>query len=338
VIAERFADTIENMYRSRSFEFVIGQNTSISAGAIRPPSPPMRRILGAIRVCRVQESAMSESTSAPYPSSVPVGVDTTRASIARVYDAFLNGKDNYEVDREVLRRVQTVAPQATDLAWANREFLIRACRFLARSAGIDQYLDLGSGLPTADNTHQVVQRINPAAQVVYVDNDPMVLAHGRALLADNGSTSIAMCDIFRPMEVLKDPTVRENLDFTRPLALLQAGTLHHYLGEDGAALMQTYIDTLPSGSYVVISHFLDPHDPQAPELSELAAKMEDKFIHSPMGSGRFRSHDEIQAMFCDLEMIEPGLVLCDDWWPDGPHVTPLSPPRRCIAGGVARKK
>lgn len=171
------------------------------------------------------------SHSSAYPSSVPVGVDTTRASIARVYDAALNGKDNYEVDRAVLDQVRTVAPQVNDLAWANRDFLIRVCRFLAR-AGVDQYLDLGSGLPTAENTHQVVQRVNPGSRVVYVDNDPSVLVHAQALLANNSRTRIAEADIFRPLEVLGNTAVRAELDFTRPLALLHIGTLHHYLGED----------------------------------------------------------------------------------------------------------
>ncbi|MEU4810589.1 SAM-dependent methyltransferase [Nocardia fluminea] len=275
---------------------------------------------------------MSHS-SAAYPSAVPVGVDTTRASIARVYDAALNGKDNYDVDRQVLDQVRTVAPQVNDLAWANRDFLIRACRFLAR-AGIDQFLDLGSGLPTAENTHQVVQRVNPQSKVVYVDNDPSVLVHAQALLASNSRTRIAEADIFRPLEVLGNDTVRRELDFTRPLALFHIGTLHHYLGDDGPALMQTYIDALPSGSFVAIAHF---HDPETAEHTELARKMEEKFIHSPMGSGRFRTRDEIQAMFGTLDMVEPGLVRCDDWWSDGPHLTPLSDVRNCIVGGVGRK-
>ncbi|MGW4633610.1 SAM-dependent methyltransferase [Nocardia sp. NPDC004415] len=275
---------------------------------------------------------MSQS-SAAYPSAVPVGVDTTRASIARVYDAALNGKDNYEVDREVLAQVRTVAPQVNDLAWANRDFLIRACRFLAR-AGIDQYLDLGSGLPTAENTHQVVQRVNPQSRVVYVDNDPSVLVHAQALLASNTRTRIAEADIFRPLEVLTNPTVRNELDFQRPLAVFHIGTLHHYLGDDAAAIMQTYIDALPSGSFVAIAHF---HDPETPEYTELAQRMEEKFIHSPMGSGRFRTRAEIQAMFGTLEMVTPGLVRCDDWWPDGPHLAPLSDVRHCILGGIGRK-
>ncbi|NKY50140.1 SAM-dependent methyltransferase [Nocardia vermiculata] len=272
--------------------------------------------------------------SAAYPSVVPVGVDTARASIARVYDAALNGKDNFDIDRDVLAQVRTVAPQVNDLAWANRDFLIRSCRFLASQAGIDQFLDLGSGLPTAENTHQVVQRIRPEAHVVYVDNDPMVLTHARALLESNPQTSIVSADIFRPHEVLNNATVRDELDFSRPIAVFHIGTLHHYLGDDGSALMQTYVDALPSGSYLAIAHFYDPGDP---ELSELARQMEDKFVHSPMGSGRFRTRDEIAAMFGGLELVEPGLVLCDEWWPDGPQLAPLSPVRRCIAGGIAYK-
>ena len=155
---------------------------------------------------------MPDATKAP--SSIPVGVDTTRASIARVYDAALNGKDNFEIDREVLRQVAAVAPQVNDLAWSNRNFLIRACRFLAGQAGITQYLDCGSGLPTAENTHQVVQRLVPEAKVLYIDNDPVVLAHGRALLEENDRTHLISADIFEPRAVLDDPVTRQHLDFT----------------------------------------------------------------------------------------------------------------------------
>ncbi|MGF6888465.1 trans-aconitate methyltransferase [Nocardia sp. GAS34] len=273
--------------------------------------------------------------SAAYPSAVPVGVDTARASIARVYDAALNGKDNFEVDREVLDQVRTVAPGVAELAWANRDFLIRACRFLAGHAGIDQYLDLGSGLPTAENTHQVVQRIVPDARVVYVDNDPMVLAHARALLGDNPQTTIVSSDIFQPFEILTNSVIRDELDFDRPIALIHNGTLHHYLGEDVAEIMQNFIDALPAGSYVALCHFFNP---ETPELTSLAERMEEKFIHSPMSSGRFRTRAEIQALFGNLEMVEPGLVVADEWWPDGPFIEPLSDVRRCIAAGVGRKK
>jgi hypothetical protein len=264
----------------------------------------------------------------------PVGVDPTRASIARVYDAFLNGKDNYEIDREVLRGVQKAAPEAQDLAFENRGLLIRACRFLASQAGITQYLDCGSGLPTAENTHQVVQRLNPDSRVVYVDNDPVVLAHGRALLEENDQTHFVAADIFQPQEILDNEVVRKHIDFTEPLALLQVGTMHHYTGERRVGdIMAEYIDALPSGSYVVASHFMDPEN----ELSPLARRMEDIFLHSPMGSGAFRTKAEIEDMFRGLEMVTPGVVACAEWWPDGPHLNGLSDVQRCIGGGVGRK-
>lgn len=275
---------------------------------------------------------MPDATKAP--SSVPVGVDTTRASIARVYDAALNGKDNYEIDREVLRQVATVAPQVNDLAWSNRNFLIRACRFLASQGGMTQYLDCGSGLPTAENTHQVVQRLQPAAKVVYVDNDPVVLAHGRALLEENEQTLFISADIFQPEAILGNEEVREFLDFSQPIALIHNGTLHHYLGDDGPEIIQKYTDEMVPGSYTVIAHFFDP---ETPDHSQIARAMEQKFTHSPMGSGVFRTHAQITAMFGDQELVEPGVVLCDDWWPDGPRVKPLNQVEECIAGGVSRK-
>ena len=267
---------------------------------------------------------------------VPAYIDTTKASIARVYDAFLNGKDNYEIDREVLRRVQQVAPEAVRLGTDNRDFLIRVTRFVASQTGITQFLDCGSGLPTAENTHQVAQRIQPDARVVYVDNDPVVLAHGRALLEENDQTHFSAADIFEPRQILDDDIVRRYINFSEPIALFQLGTLHHY---DGArspqSIMAEYIDALPSGSYVAISHFFDPQT--TPELNALARKMEQVFLHSPMGSGWFRTRTEIEAMFAGLELVEPGLVRCADWWPDGPRIKPLDPVQHCIVGAVGRK-
>jgi len=266
---------------------------------------------------------------------VPVGVDPTRASIARVYDAFLLGKDNYEIDREVLHKVQKAAPEAQDLAFENRGFLIRTCRFLASQTGITQFLDCGSGLPTAENTHQVVQRINPEIRVVYVDNDPVVLAHGRALLEENDNTHFVAEDIFEPQRILENEVVRQHIDFSEPVAFLQLGTLHHYNGphERPAEIMQEYVDALPSGSYVAISHFFDPEDVD----SATARRMEDFFLHSPMGSGTFRTQKEIEDLFPGLDMVPPGVVRCADWWPDGPRLKELNVAQRTIAGGIGRK-
>jgi SAM-dependent methyltransferase len=278
---------------------------------------------------------MTDKTTVPSDRSVPVGVDPTRASIARVYDAFLNGKDNYEVDREVLRGVQKAAPEAVDLAVENRAFLIRACRFLASQTGIDQFLDCGSGLPTGENVHQVVQRVNPDATVVYIDNDPVVLAHGRALLEENEQTHLVGADIFQPKEVLGNEEVRSRIDFSQPLVFLQMGTLHHNNGprEQPARIMHEYIDALPSGSYVAISHFLDPEN----EFTPVARKMEEMFLHSMMGSGTFRTRAELLELFDGLELIEPGLTLCADWWPDGPRLKPLNQVQQCVAGAIGRK-
>ncbi|MQA11285.1 MAG: hypothetical protein GEU98_22555 [Pseudonocardiaceae bacterium] len=265
----------------------------------------------------------------------PTKIDTTKASIARVYDAALNGKDNYEVDREVLRQVRQVAPEVNQLAWDNRNFLIRATRFLASQGDISQFLDCGSGLPTAENTHQVVQRVNPEARVVYVDNDPMVVTHGRALLEENENTRFISADIFEPREILENHTVREHLDFSQPLALFQVGTLHHYDGQRPPGdIMREYVEGLPSGSYVAIAHFFDP---EKPPYSELARKMEEKFTHSPMGTGVFRNGAEIESLFPGLELVEPGITLCSQWWPDGPQVKPLDQVQHCIVGAVARK-
>ena len=281
------------------------------------------------------DSPAASPSAANKDKLPPVGVDPTRASIARVYDAFLNGKDNYEIDRAVLAQVQEHMPSARELGVENRSFLIRVCRFLATQTNIDQFLDLGSGLPTAENVHQVVQRLRPEAQVAYVDNDPVVLAHGRALLEENENCLFVAEDIFEPKNILGNEEITHMIDFDRPLALMQMGTLHHYNGPRSAPLdiMREYISALPSGSYVAISHFLDPEN----EFSSTARDAEEAFLHSPMGSGTFRTHAELLELFEGLELVEPGLVRCADWWPDGPRLKPLTAAQRCIAGAVGRK-
>jgi hypothetical protein len=267
---------------------------------------------------------------------VPFGVDPTKSSIARAYDAALGGKDNYEVDRKVLRQLRVVAPAISDYAWDFRQLLMRITRFLAGEAGITQFLDCGAGLPTAENTHQVAQRMQPDARVVYVDNDPVVITHGRALLVENEATVLVDADIFEPGQVLNSDVVRRHLDFSEPIALYHMATFHHYNGQRSAqSIMAEYIDALPSGSYVAISHYCDPETPR--ELHELAREIQRVFLASPMHSGWFRTTAEIEGLLSGLELVEPGLVCCADWWPDGPRIRPLEPERRCTLGGVARK-
>jgi SAM-dependent methyltransferase len=239
----------------------------------------------------------------------------------------------------VLEQVRAVAPEVDDLAWSNRRFLARAVRFLAGQGGLHQYLDCGSGLPTAENTHQIVRRTDREARVVYVDNDPEVVAQGGALVAGDPRCRVVDADVFRPGEVLGDAVVRELIDLAEPVALLQVGTLHHLSG-DGAAVMRQYVDALAPGSWVVVAHFLDPG---TDELGPLARRMEQVFLHSPMRSGWFRTRAEITGFLPGLELVPPGpgrageLEVCDLWWPDGPRLTPLSPVRQCIAGAVGRK-
>jgi SAM-dependent methyltransferase len=283
---------------------------------------------------------MSESVHEGSPSQVPVGIDPNRPSIARVYDGFLGGKNHYAVDRMVMEKILDAVPEAADIARGNRGFLNRACRFLAAQTTIDQFLDCGSGLPTAENTHQIVHRAKPDAQVVYVDNDPVVLAHGRALLEDEDYVHMVEADIFKPTTVLTDPTVLRNIDLSQPVVLLHVGTLHHVEGDGGPALMAEYIEALAPGSYVVFSHF---YDPEVPGLTEIAKRIENILVNGPMGAGRFRTRAEIEAMLPGLEIIkpngttEPGLVPCYQWWPDGPVLLDPSPASRCIAGLVGRK-
>ncbi|GAB2663876.1 SAM-dependent methyltransferase [Saccharopolyspora gloriosae] len=272
----------------------------------------------------------------PIPSDPSDAIDTSRPSLARVYDCALGGKDNFEVHRELSRRINEAVPEARTIALTSRAFLIRAVRFLAREAGVDQYLDCGSGLPTAENTHQIAQRVNPEAQVVYVDNDPTVAAHSRALLADNDRSHFLDADIFEPSRVLDDPLVRDKLDFTRPLALLHVGTLHHYdeaaRGRPAADIVREYVAALPSGSFVAFNHFLDPED----EHSEHAHRVQ-KLLATGLGSGFFRTRAEIEAMLASLDLLDPGLVVTDDWWPDGPRLTPLPAAAHCVAAAIGRK-
>ncbi|MGI8307169.1 SAM-dependent methyltransferase [Saccharopolyspora hattusasensis] len=276
-------------------------------------------------------------------SSIPPTIDTSVASIARVYDCFLGGKDNFEADRVVYRNVRDIAPEAPALAVAGRRFLSRAVTYLADEAGIDQFLDLGCGLPTADNTHQIAQRCNRQARVVYVDNDPSVAAHARVMLTDDPDVDFAVADLRDPAAVLNHPTVQAALDFTRPIALLQAGTLHHLDDdEQPAEIMRTYIDALTAGSYVVLSHFHNPGD--GSDHAELAREIEHRLRSSSMQTSRFRSLDDIRTFLAGLVLVPssplpgaPGIVPVREWWPPGPCLRQPRPTDELLVGALARK-
>jgi hypothetical protein len=259
----------------------------------------------------------------------PPGVDVTKPSIARAYDVVLGGKDNFAVDRAVVGEMLKIVPQLPEVAAYNRQILIRGVRYLTEEVGIRQFLDLGSGLPTRENTHQVAQRCAPDARVVYVDNDPIVLAHGRALLAENEHTAVVTADLRDPEAVIADPVVNRLIDFSQPVGVMLVGILHHlHDDEDPEGVAKAYMDAVPSGSHLFMTAFCASF-PQAAELEETYLRV--------LGTGRFRTREELQRFFGDLEMLDPGLVYLPEWRPEAPIDHELTVAERLMAGGIARK-
>ena len=272
------------------------------------------------------------------------GIDTSVPNIARVYNFMLGGKDNFAADRQVAELALQIAPDAPKTARANRLFLKRVVGYLAAQAGIRQFLDIGSGLPSYGNVHEVAQEVDAEIRVVYVDNDPVVLAHGRAMLATNPRTTVVQADIRLPEDIVSSPAVREFIDFSQPVGLLLLAILHHLNDhEDPAGIAARLRAELPHGSYVAISHFLNPGQ-EHPEEAERAARAE-KLFNENLGTGRWRAREEILAFFGDLDVLEPGLVPLPLWRPPGqPDGTPLlgqgaklDPIHYSFVGGLARK-
>jgi hypothetical protein len=232
-----------------------------------------------------------------------------------VYDFMLGGKDNFAIDRQVAAMALQITPDGPAAGRAGRRFLGRVVRYLAGEAGITQFLDLGSGLPTQGNVHEIAASVNPDARVVYVDNDPMVLAHGRALLTTAPTAEVINADIREPDKILEHPDVRRLIDFDKPVGLLLLAILHHLNDdEDPAGIAARLIAALPSGSYVAISHFHDPGETH-PDASRKALTVE-KIFNERLGTGRWRSAAEILSYLPGLEVLEPGLVPMEEWRPD----------------------
>ncbi|MBW8487399.1 SAM-dependent methyltransferase [Actinomadura parmotrematis] len=264
---------------------------------------------------------------ADLPPDVPTGVPTA----ARVYDVMLNGKDNFAVDREVAHASLAIMPELRDIALHNRAMLHRVVRHLAADEGVVQFLDLGSGLPTARNTHEVAQEANPEARVVYVDIDPIVLAHGRAILADNPGTTVVTADIRDPEAVLAHPDVRRLIDFSQPVAVMLCGILHHLNDdEEPGRIVAALRDAVPAGSFFFITNFTRLGD--APESAEL-----EKQLLQQLGTGRVRTPAELAAFFDGLEILPPGLVPLPLWRPDEVVTDATTVDVRFMTGGVGRK-
>ncbi|MFG2679707.1 SAM-dependent methyltransferase [Streptomyces sp. NPDC048392] len=264
-------------------------------------------------------------------------IDSTRPSIARVYDYLLGGKDNYAVDREIGDVFRRDLPGSVAIAFANRAALTRAVGEIVTTTGVRQFIDLGSGLPTADNVHQVAQRRAPDARVVYVDTDPQVLVHGRALLEENDRTRVVPVDVRDPERVRSHPDTLELIDFGRPVAVMFSAILHHVNDEeDPAGIVRFWRDQVPPGSHFFVSHFRCGNNPETAEA--------EKVLQGTFGRGRWRTDEEIEALLDGLEILDPGIVPASLWRSapgGGPHNgdegRELTVWERLIAAGMARK-
>ena len=255
--------------------------------------------------------------------------DTTVAHIARVYDYWLGGKDNFAVDREAAERVITAYPDIVRSCQANRAFLARTVRYLVCEAGIRQFLDIGTGIPAANNTHEVAQRDAPESRVVYVDNDPVVLAHARALLASGpaGATAYVDADLRNPGKILAEAAGL--LDFSRPVAVMLVAILQHIgNADDPCGIVATLVEAVPAGSHLVLSH--PASDIEAEAMVKIAESMNELVAEKVT----FRSQAEVSRFFDGLELVDPGLVPVPRWRPASP-AEEASP--TVLWGGVGRK-
>ena len=264
-------------------------------------------------------------------------INTSVPNPARIYDYLLGGKDNYPADREVADQVVAIAPVTLEVVRDNRAFLRRAVGFLAREAGIRQFIDLGSGLPTHGNVHEIAQSIAPDARVVYVDNDPMVVTHSRALLAGDNTVAI-QADLRDPDAILSDPEVRKLIDFERPIALLLLAILHFIPDDqDPAGIVARFRDALPPGSYLAISHgtrdIPTRPDMTPAQMADMGTKVE-RLYQLPTAAFVTRTGAQIARFFDGLDLVDPGLVEIQRWRPD--DQSSLLPGG--FYGGVGRKR
>jgi hypothetical protein len=247
----------------------------------------------------------------PDRGSPATRLDITVAHNARVWNYWLGGKDNFAVDRQIGDQVRDMLPIISDVALADRHFLARAVHFLAGEAGIRQFLDVGTGLPTANNTHQLAQAITPQARIVYVDNDPLVLVHARALLvsAPQGATAYLEADVHDPDTILQEAA--HTLDLTQPVAVMMLGILNFVMDNDQAqAIVHRLMEAVPSGSYLTLTH---PTTELGGEANVDAMAFWNEHAAQPI---RARAGAEIALFFENLDLLEPGLVSCSLWRPD----------------------
>ncbi|MFX0581354.1 SAM-dependent methyltransferase [Nocardia nepalensis] len=265
------------------------------------------------------------------PGWAPEGVDMQQASPARMYDALLGGSHNFEIDRRAAEAGKQLVPDLPRLALSNRAFLRRAVRFLV-DQGVRQFLDIGSGMPTAGNVHEVAQSLDPDIRVLYADIDPIAVAHARAILQDNDNAAAIEADLRDPDELLASVRGTGLIDFDQPVGVLLVAVLHLLSDEEKpVAKVSALQAAVPAGSYVAISHLTSEHRPEdADKLGHNAAEVTRVGIH-------FRSKDAIAAMFEGWELVEPGVVELPGWRPESERDQHEAPGRSLGLAGVGRK-
>jgi hypothetical protein len=265
------------------------------------------------------------------PESPSSGLDFSKPTIARAYDALLGGKDNFAADRALADYACEHIPGLQESAWENRKVLARGVRYLAGEVGVDQFLDLGSGLPTVQNTHEVAQAQNPQARVVYVDIDPLVLVHGQALLAKNDGTKVVTGDVRESGAILGHPDVTPLINFDRPVVVMFVGMLHYLSPDIADSVVSAYRDALAPGSYLFMTSLVDTGLPAQQELARITRKN--------LEEGWARTPSEIEHHFGDFELVDPGVVYTALWRPDElVDANNLTPGEQLGMAGIARKK
>jgi hypothetical protein len=274
------------------------------------------------------DGATAANDTAPEPGGAPA-FDTSVAHVARVYNYWLGGKDNFAADRAAAEQAISAFPDIVHSARANRAFLRRAVTYLAGTAGIRQFLDIGTGIPSANNTHEVAQSVAADCRIVYVDNDPVVLAHARALLTSTpeGATDYIDADLRNAEQILAKAA--ETLDFSKPVAVMLMAILQHLSDEnDPYEVVARLVAAVPSGSYLALSH--PARDIHAAEMAEMAKRLNQMMAEKVT----FRSQSEVAPFFAGLELLEPGMTNVPDWRPE--TAEEASSPAALWAG-VARK-
>jgi hypothetical protein len=271
---------------------------------------------------------VADSSSAP--GQQPPSIDTSVPHSARIWNYWLGGKDYYPVDREAGDQFREAFPGIVDVARTSRGFLTRVVRYLAGEAGIRQFLDIGTGLPTADNTHQVAQRVAPESRIVYVDNDPLVLTHARALLTSTpeGVTDYVDADLREPDKIVQGAA--KTLDFTQPIALMLMGILGHVSNYDEAqSIVKRLLAALPSSSYLALYDGTD--------IDKADVEAQQQYNESGAIPYILRSPEQIARFFDGLELVEPGVVSVPRWRPDPADLGGGLPAEVEASGGVGRK-